>query len=153
MSSSECCDHRKSWLENFSHRFNQTNINQPSFRVNLKSKIFENFNSSSDNEVFRIFVFAKNQKGRSQGTLITEFHLGNHEKQSHDLRTRESQSPVVLGFFSALIIASFTIVMRLFWKSKKRKKHLMREHITEDKSNIESTFSLLNPEPFPVSIQ
>jgi hypothetical protein len=95
-----------------------------------------------------MFVFSKNQKGRSQGVFIAEYHLGNYKKQQSDLIKQESHpSPILVGLFFTLLLLGMTIIARLYWKSRKIKKEVVRE----DKYNMESRCSLLKQDTFAVS--
>lgn len=129
------------------HRFNVTNSNEPTFRLDPNRKILSKIRNSTENDILRIYVFAKNQKGRSQGTFITEYQLGNYKKQSSDLLKQASHpSPVLLGIFFTLLLLGMTIIGRLYWKSRKIKKEVVRE----DKYNMESRCSLLKQDNFGV---
>lgn len=95
-------------------------------------------------------MFAKNQKGRSQGVFITEFHLGNYKKHQSDLVKQASHpSPIFLGLVFTLLLLGMTIIARLYWKSRKIKKEVVKE----DKYNMESRCSLLKQDTFAVSIK
>lgn len=97
----------------------------------------------------RIFVFARNQKGRSQGVFITEYHVGNYKKQTSDLMKRASHpSPILLGLFFTFLVLGLTIIARLYWKSRKIKKEIVKE----DKYSMESRCSLLKQDTFSVSL-
>lgn len=129
-------------------RFNQTNSNEPAFRLDPNRKIFAKFRNSTENDILRVFVFAKNQKGRSQGSFITEYHLGNYKKLSSDLIKQAAKpSPVLLGLFFTILLLGLTIIARLYWKSRKIKKEIVKE----DKYNMESRCSLLKQDTFAVS--
>lgn len=110
--------------------------------------MFSKFKNASESDVLRVFVFAKNQKGRSQGTFITEYHLGNYKKSAGDLIKQASHpSPVLLGLFFTILLLGLTIIARLYWKSRKIKKEVVKE----DKYNMESRCSLLKQDTFAVS--
>lgn len=95
-------------------------------------------------------MYSKNQKGRSQGTLITEYHLGSFRKQSSDLtKPSSSSSPFIMGIFFTLLILGLTIIGKLYWKSRKIKKDIGKN---EDKYNMESRCSLLKQDNFSVRI-
>jgi len=102
----------------------------------------------TENDILRLFVFAKNQKGKSQATFITEYHLGDYKRQSSDLvKSSSYPSPVLLGIFFTMLVLGLTIIGRLYWKSRKIKKDTARE----DKNNMESRCSLLKQDNFAVS--
>ncbi|CAG9802706.1 unnamed protein product [Chironomus riparius] len=124
--------------------FNISNTNEPTFRFDPNRRIFERFQNSSENDILRVSVYARNQKGRSVGIFITEFHLGNYKRSSSDLKESSSTSPIVLGIFFTLLIIGLTIIARLFWKSRKIKKEVVKE----DKYNMESRCSLLKQDNF-----
>lgn len=110
--------------------------------------MFGKFRNSTENDILRFFVFSKNQKGRSQGTFITEYHLGNYKRLPSDFIKQASHpSPILLGIFFTIFLLGLTIIARLFWKSRKIKKEIVQE----DKYNIESRCSLLKPDTFAVS--
>lgn len=93
-------------------------------------------------------MYSKNQKGRSQGALITEYHLGIFKKQQSDLtKPSTSSSPFIMGIFFTLIILGLTIIGKLYWKSRKIKKVVGKN---EDKYNMESRCSLLKQDNFAV---
>lgn len=134
----------------FLFSFNQTNTNEPTFRLDVNRKIFGRFQNSSENDILRVFVFSKNQKGRSQGVFVAEFHLGNYKKQQSDLIKQASRSsPILLCLVCTLLLLGLTIIARLYWKSRKIKKEIVKE----DKYNMESRCSLLKQDTFAVSQQ
>ncbi|CRK87505.1 CLUMA_CG001306, isoform A [Clunio marinus] len=125
--------------------FNQSNTVEPTFRLDPNRKIIGRIRNSTESDVLKVFVFSRNQKGRSQGTFITEYHLGNYKKQSSDLVKRVSQpSPILLGLFFTILLLGLTIIARLYWKSRKIKKEIVKE----DKYNMESRCSLLKQDTF-----
>lgn len=142
------CTHKHFQLRNFANRFNQTNPFEPTFRLDPNRKIAAQLRNTTENDILRIFVFAKNQKGRSQGTFITEYYLGNYKKSPSDFVKKATHpSPILLGIFFTILLLGLTIIARLFWKSRKIKKEVVRE----DKYNIESRCSLLKQDTFAVS--
>lgn len=104
--------------------------------------------NSNDNDVLRIYVYSKNQKGKSQGVFITEFYIGSYKKQSSDLKTDSSSaSPILLGIFLTVSILGAIVIAKLYWKSRKIK----REIVEDDKFNLESRCSLLKQDTFAVN--
>lgn len=104
--------------------------------------------NSTESDVLRVFVFAVNQKGRSQGTFITEYQLGNYKKMPSDyIKQASHPSPILLGLFLTIFLLGLTIIARLYWKSRKIKKEIVKE----DKYNLESRCSLLKQDTFAVS--
>lgn len=100
--------------------------------------------------MLRVFVFARNQKGRSQGTFITEYQLGSYSKRlpSDYVKQASQPSPILLGLFIIILLIGLTIIARLYWKSRKIKKEIVKE----DKYNIESRCSLLKQDTFAVRL-
>ena len=129
------------------YRFNISSTSEPTFRFDPNRRIFERFQNSSENDILRVSVYAKNQKGRSVGIFITEFHLGNYKRSSSDLKESSSTSPIVLGIFFTILIIGLTIIARIFWKSRRIKKEVVKD----DKYNMESRCSLLKQDNFAVS--
>jgi len=129
------------------YRFNISSTNEPTFRFDPSRRIFERFQNSSENDILRVSVYARNQKGRSVGIFITEFHLGNYKRSSSDLKESSSTSPIVLGIFFTILIIGLTIIARIFWKSRRIKKEVVKD----DKYNMESRCSLLKQDNFAVS--
>ncbi|CAO1381292.1 unnamed protein product [Diamesa tonsa] len=126
--------------------FNLTNIAEPLFRLDSNKKILNKIKTSNENDILRIYVYSKNQKGRSQGTLITEYHLGTFKKQPSDLIEPSTRSsPFIMGIFFTLLILGLTIIGKLYWKSRKIKKDIGKN---EDKYNMESRCSLLKQDNF-----
>lgn len=133
----------------FSIRYNLSNTAEPSFKFDPYRVIFSKFRNSSDSDILRVSVFAKNQKGRSQGVFITEYHLGNFKQTQKDLRQHSSpSSPMFLGTFFTILFIALTIIGREYWKSRRRKQ---KEIVKEEKYNIESRCSLLKQDNFAVS--
>lgn len=123
---------------------------EPTFKFDPSRRILSRFRNTTENDILRIFVFSRNQKGRSQGAFITEFHLGNYKKQVSDLMEQAARpSPVVLGLFFTLLLIGLTIIARLYWKSRLIKKNSVKE----DKYNMESRCSLLKQDTFAVSVK
>lgn len=122
-------------------------MDKPSFRFDQNRKIFSHFRNSTQNDILRIFVFARNQKGRSQGFFITEYHLGNYNKQVGDhMKQFSHPSLITLGFLTFSMMG-LTIIASLYLKSKKVKKSINRE----DQYNTEARCSLLKQDTFKVS--
>lgn len=131
------------------NRFNITNNAEPTFKLDPSRRIFARYRNSSESDILTISVYAKNLKGRSQGIPITEYHIGNFKQTQKDLRQQTSRSsPILLGTFFTIFIVALTIIARLYWKSKKKKR---KEMVKEDKYNMESRCSLLKQDNFAVS--
>jgi hypothetical protein len=112
----------------------------PNFKLDLTQNFMRNFWNTSVNDIYRLFVFALNQKGRSPSIFITEFHVGNYNLQQNELMTQsQSSSPIFLGLILTIILISVTIIFRRWTRSKKIKKEAEKE----DKYNQESRCSLL----------
>jgi flagellar biosynthesis/type III secretory pathway M-ring protein FliF/YscJ len=107
----------------------------------------------SINDVFRVYVFASNQKGRSQGIFITEFSFGNYDIQLNDSMTQtKHSSPLFVGLiFVLFLIMGTTIILRRYRKSAKKRRR--RELEKADKYNQESRCSLLKQDTFAVSVK
>lgn len=130
-------------------RYNLSNAAEPSFRFDPYRVIFSKFRNSSESDILRVSVFAQNQKGRSQGVFITEYHLGNFKQTQKDLRQHSSpSSPLLLGTFFTILFIALTIIGREYWKSSRRKQ---KEIVKEEKYNMESRCSLLKQDNFAVS--
>ena len=136
-------------LKYFLNRYNLSNTAEPSFKFDPYRVIFSKFRNSSESDILRVSVFAKNQKGRSQGVFITEYHLGNFKQTQKDLRQHSSpSSSMFLGTFFTILFIALTIIGREYWKSRRRKQ---KEIVKEEKYNMESRCSLLKQDNFAVS--
>lgn len=134
-------------------RYNQTNLSVPNFKLNLTQNFMKGLQNHSLNDAFRIYAFASNQKGRSQGIFITEFNIGNYDIQQNDLMTQSrNSSPILVGIVSILLVlVGMTIILRRYKKSskKRRRREIDKE---DDKYNQESRCSLLKQDTFAVSL-
>lgn len=137
-----------------SFRYNQTNSILPNFKLNLTQNFVKGLQNHSLNDIFRVYVFASNQKGRSQGIFITEFSFGNYDIQLNDSMTQSKHSsPVLVGLsFILFVVIGMTIVLRRYRRSAARKRR-RRELEKEDKYNQESRCSLLKQDTFAVSVK
>lgn len=137
------------FIFNNPNRFNITNNAEPTFKLDPNRRIFARYRNSTESDILTISVYAKNLKGRSQGVSITEYHIGNFKQTQKDLKQPASRSsPILLGTFFTIIIIALTIIARIYWKSKKKKR---KEMVKEDKYNMESRCSLLKQDNFAVS--
>lgn len=122
-------------------------MDKPTFRFDQNRKIFSHFRNATQNDILRVFVFARNQKGRSQGIFITEYHLGNYNKQVGDHMKQFSHPSLITLGFLMLSMMGLTIIASLYLKSKKVKKSIVRE----DQYNTEARCSLLKQDTFKVN--
>lgn len=122
-------------------------MDKPTFRFDQNRKIFSHFRNTTQSDILRIFVFARNQKGRSPGFFITEYHLGNYNKQVSDhMKQLSHPSLITLGFLTFSMMG-LTIIASLYLKSKKVKSNIVRE----DQYNTEARCSLLKQDNFTVN--
>lgn len=108
----------------------------------------------SFNDIFRVYAFASNQKGRSQGIFITEFNVGNDDIQQNDLMTQSrNSSPILFGIvLLTFIVIGMTIIMRRYKKSAKKRRRRCEIEKEDEKYNQESRCSLLKQDTFAVSL-
>lgn len=121
---------------------NITNFEEPKFVINSLNFLFNETKTLSD--VLKMYIFSVNQKGRSEGVLVKEFHIGN---QNNTNKSISSSSPIFIGIILTLLLLGLVILIRMYINTKPVK----RNYQEEEKYSKESTCALLNQEKLKVT--
>lgn len=117
-------------------RFNLTNVDEPFFVIDSLDS-YTSFDTFGDDSL-KAVVYAVNQKGRSQGTLVREFIFEeNAENRAASTNAAIDLSPVLFGIFFTLVLLSIVIFLKVYcYRTSASNADTMNNCETKHSSNI-----------------